>query len=141
MRQLVYKIALTAIGIFAACGGNVVLEGSSSGSGSNGSAGGGGSSATHTTASHNGGSGGASCLNPPDPTTLKFCGGSAAAGGTMTSCAFDFCDSSANTWEALCSGSTCQCKLNGTELCTCALNSPGDICSGAPNCCYAVPTP
>ena len=133
MKKLVCGIAATAVGLLAACGGNVVVDGSTMGTGgtpstsstANGGAPGGGGT---TTQAGNGGSGGANCSDLPK--SLTQCGVS----GT-TSCVITYCESEGVTWSAQCQETACQCLRNGVELCTCAL-SAGNICTGTPDCCY-----
>ena len=136
-RLLTLMSACAALGALAACGAKVVVDtGSTSGpDGTGGIASSGGTAGSNGTGMN--GVGGGSCLNPPDPSTLTFCGGagSGAGGSGGTFCENDFCDMHGNTWAAVCSGSTCQCKFNDVVVCTCALNEPGDICAGTPACC------
>jgi hypothetical protein len=132
MKKLVCGIAATAVGLLAACGGNVVVDGSTMGTGgtpitsstANGGAPGGGT----TTQAGNGGSGGANCSDLPK--SLTQCGVSGS-----TSCVITYCESEGVTWSAQCQETACQCLRNGVELCTCAL-SAGNICTGTPDCCY-----
>ncbi len=141
-RLLTLISACAVVGALAACGPKVVVDSTGGTSGPDGT---GGIASSGGTAGSNGtgmnGVGGGSCFNPPDPATLTFCGGSGTGGGGgPASCENDFCDMHGNTWAAVCSGSTCQCKFNDDVVCTCALNEPGDICAGTPACC-PLPTP
>lgn len=138
-RLLTLMSACAVLGALAACGGKVVVDGGATSGGLGGSGAAfasGGNTGTGNTGTGNNGAGGGSCLDPPDPATLTFCGGS----GSGSTCENDFCDEHGNTWAAVCSGATCQCKFNDDVVCTCALNGPGDICAGAPACC-PLPSP
>jgi hypothetical protein len=129
MNQLAAVIAAVVTVSFAACGGNVVVDGNSSGLGgatTQPGAGGAGGAITQP------GAGGATCFSISS-STLSQCGASSSGGD----CDFDFCDGQGNTFEASCQGIACQCLFNGALMCTCALTSGGDICTGTPNCCFA----
>jgi len=148
MKKLVPGIAATTIVILAACGGNVVVDDavSPSGSGSGGSGGvpsqvNGAGGATSQSGpggapSQVNGAGGASCFNLPDPATLTVCSSTAGTGAGTISCATAYCDARSNTWQALCQGDACQCTLNDMLLCTCALTTGHDACSGSSDCCF-----
>ena len=110
-------VALVLAIVTAACGGKVVVD-----------VGNGGGT---TSSGDGGGVGGASCLDPPDPASLSFCGGSGGPG----QCESDFCDSHGNVWAASCTSKGCQCKFNGSVVCTCAISGAGEICISTPHCC------
>ncbi len=130
-RASVAAVAVSGLllGLLAACGGNVVVEGAV-GTGASSAGGGGGTSTATVTPSGAGGS--ASCFDPPSG--LTACG--TTSGGAGSTCQFDFCDADSNVWGANCSGAACACTQNGMVLCTCALDVSGDICGGTPNCCF-----
>jgi hypothetical protein len=120
----------------AACGAKVTVDstaGSSAGGGAGGVAGGSAVGGNTGTGLH--GAGGASCFDPPDPATLTFCTAGVTTGGGMPQCENDFCDAKGNTWAAKCTTGACLCTFNDQEICTCALNGPGDFCNGTPSCC------
>jgi hypothetical protein len=138
--------------LLAACSGNVVVDtgvgtgtGTTQGTGAGTTLGTGASTTTNPGAggsvgisvgvggSGASGEGGANCFNLPSSASLSLCGGSGSSGGM---CDFQYCDTSSNQWEADCTSTACQCLVNGNEICTCALSSPGDICSGTPDCCF-----
>src|SRR5512140_1650527 len=102
MSRLRISAAAVLVLAFVACGGKVVVDvGPGAG---NGGTGVGGSSGV-------GGSGASTCFDPPDPSTLSFCGSSSS--GDPSCIENDFCDPQKNTWSAVCSATTCECKLNG----------------------------
>lgn len=79
-----------------------------------------------------GGSSGVVCSWPDPAGSLGFCGGSSSGGD----CSTVYCDVNGNTYEAACSGSSCQCLYNGQVSCTCASNGGDDYCAaGVPTCC------
>jgi hypothetical protein len=117
-----------------ACGGKVVVEGDGTGEGGAGGLGQGGGTTT--------GPNPLTCgdMPLPSPADLSFCGGSvvSAGSGGMTSCETDLCDSSGNTFAALCSGAACECIVNGITKCSCATTGVTDFCSDTP-CCPWIP--
>jgi hypothetical protein len=131
MKKRVSGIAAAAVGILAACGGKVVVDGSPSGTGGTLAATGGGSNlGTGGTTMLSGNGGGVSCFTLPH--TLAQC--SVTSG---TPCVITYCeDPEGVTWSAECQATACQCLRNGEEICTCALSGAGDICAGTPDCCY-----
>jgi hypothetical protein len=138
MKKLVCGIAATAVGLVAACGGNVVVDGSTLGTGgtpgTSSTASGGAPGAGGTTTQNGNGAGGANCSDLPK--SLTQCGVSGMTSTGSTSCVITYCEDQGITWSAKCQGTACQCVRNGEELCTCALDGTGDICSGTPDCCY-----
>src|SRR5436190_1109272 len=132
MTKLGSLALVTSIAWLAACGGKVFIDlpGAGGNGGSGSAQGGAGAGAAPSVG------GGPSCVGPTDPANLKFCGGSvAASGGMEPQCANDFCDPNGNTWEALCGPSSCSCRLNSVEICTCTLTGAGNFCEGTPTCC------
>ncbi len=136
MKELVFGIAATVVSLLAACGGNVVVDGSPSGTGtgatlstSSTAAGGASGAGGMTTQPGNGGAGGASCSDLPK--SLTQC---SVSGGMP--CVITYCEDQGVIWSAKCDGTACQCLQNGVELCTCAFIGSGDICSGTPDCCF-----
>jgi len=132
MKRPVSCTAVLTIALLAACGGNVVVDGTPGAGGAGGST----SSSSGTTATvAPGGTGGSTdCFNPPSQAELTACG--TTSGGAGSGCEFDFCDAHANVWAAKCNGAACACTLNNSVLCSCALDVAGDICAGAANCCF-----
>ncbi len=128
MKLLAPCVTYVTIALLAACGGNVVVDGAG-GSGAGGTA----PQSTATVSPTGTGAGGASCLDPPPQASLTACGSSGATG---SGCQFQFCDAQNNTWSADCTGSACSCSRNGVVICSCALDVAGDICAGAPDCCF-----
>lgn len=132
MKMLVPGTAAVAIALFAACGGNVVVDGNTGG-GTTTLPGAGGTGTIGTGTSNPGVGGATSCFNTPPPASVTPCGGTGSSGGM---CEFSYCDSqSGNTWDATCSTNACVCFFNGAEVCSCALSSAGDFCGGTPDCC------
>jgi hypothetical protein len=127
MQRLVSYAAVLTIGIVAACGGNVVVDGTTIGNG--------GSGGSTATVAPPGAGGSGSCFSLPSQATLTACG--TTSGGAGSSCVLDFCDAQATVWAANCTGAACSCIHDGTVLCSCALDVAGDICAGASNCCFA----
>jgi hypothetical protein len=149
MNKLLSGATVMVVVILAACGGNVVVD-STVGTGGTVSTGGavgmggtvGTGASVATGAAVGDGGSSAGCLSPGDPGSLFSCGSgsttgsSGGFGGSTSSCDLVFCDSSDNMWEAICEGDGCQCLENGTEVCTCALNSGDDVCALGTNCCF-----
>jgi hypothetical protein len=77
------------------------------------------------------------CPNIPRPAT----GGGGCVGTTSGSAGFDAAttctsacqDGAGNLWEATCSGATCSCVYNHTEMCTCMIT--GASTSACSSCC------
>ena len=143
MNRSTFALSLVlGAGVLAACGGKVVFEGPPGSEGAGGGAGGNGGTGgvatgqfTTGTTGPLDGSGGASCFTPPDPASLSFCTSGASTGSGEVECDTAFCDGQGNTWVAKCKATGCACFFNTTEVCSCALNGPGDFCNGTPNCC------
>src|SRR5690348_285912 len=108
MKKLVSACAAVVVAVVSACGGNVVGDGSGASTG--GTA---GASGTRTQP----GTGAASCFNLPPRASPSLCGGCGGRGSCTTICS---CGDPAGSWEADCSGSSCQCLYSGTVLCDCA---------------------
>jgi hypothetical protein len=133
MKTLRWTFGLILCGSLAACGGKVVVDVGGAGGMSSASSAGAGPGSSGSGQGHGGGT--STCLDPPDPATLTWCGGSSGA-APQTFCQAVYCDMQGNSYEADCKPTTCNCKLNGQTLCTCALNGPGDICwQATPHCC------
>jgi hypothetical protein len=140
VKKLLVGIAATAVGLLVACGGDVVVDGGSSGTGtgatpSTTSGGGVPGAGGTTTQTGNGGTGGLNCSDLPKSLTQCSVSGMTSTGSTP--CVITYCEEQGVTWSAKCQETACQCLENGVELCTCALNFAGNICSGmTPDCCY-----
>jgi hypothetical protein len=137
MSKPIFAFAATALAlvVFAACGGNVVVDDEGAGAG-------GGTSSTSTSSPSTGGTTsvpigtGASCFTTLPTGTVTQCAGGGSSGGPTAACTFVFCDSgSHNAWTAECNSNACKCFLNDVLECTCALVSMGDFCGGTPDCC------
>jgi hypothetical protein len=124
--------------VAAACGGKVYLDrngAGADGSGGSGAAGNSGGFGGATPPPPPNGGGGPGCVEWPTAAELTFCGGSVGAGGGTFQCENDFCDQQGGIWSALCDKDSCQCLVNGSVECTCALVGAGDFCGGTPSCC------
>jgi hypothetical protein len=137
-KRFVLGIACAAIGIVAACGGNVVIDDGTASSSGMGGGGLGGASSTMVGVGA-GGVGGASCGGNLGANVIE-CGGGAATGPGGVFCQFNFCDKvSGRTWMATCQGNTCQCQQiisGGGPACMCTLPGGTDACTTQTNCCY-----
>lgn len=138
-KPLILGIALAAIEIVAACGGNVVVDPNSAGTGA-GSLGG-ASGLGGTSGVGMGGAGGATC-GANLGTGVTQCGAGVGSGAGAMSCEYNFCDMATGvTWVAICQGSTCECEqLSGdggvAPQCVCTLPAGVDACTTNTNCCY-----
>jgi hypothetical protein len=130
----IWVLAAMGMAVHAGCGGRVIVDGfqgeggAGQGPGGNNGQGPGG----------NNGQGGntLACGDSPIPSSLTFCGASAAAStGGPTTCETTLCDPPGNSFDALCQATTCVCKINSIVKCTCSLDGPGDFCAGTSPCC------
>jgi hypothetical protein len=154
MKRLLLSSAATLAIVIGACGGNVVVDPAVHTTG-NGASGVGGTTASLVTgpmggapgtgasvgvpASTGGGASPPGCLVPTPGNVLMQCGGSGATttGGPIV-CVFQYCESnSPNTYQAQCQGTTCDCSMNGAEICTCGVVGASDICALGHDCCVA----
>jgi hypothetical protein len=71
---------------------------------------------------------GGACSSIPPMVGGGSCGGSAGSG---QSCSASCEDRTGNVWEAVCSGSSCQCSYNHEFRCSCATSGT----SGCSSCC------
>jgi len=110
----------------AACGGNVVVDGTMTSTGT-----GGASTTTGITTTTPTVTSGDNCAGVPDPSVLTLC-----AGQTGPECDLTYCDPQANKWEEICSNGSCQCKKNGALVCTCSIAASGFNCTATPACCF-----
>lgn len=128
---VVRVIVVGALAAFAACGGKVVIDQDEEG----GLGGQGGASSGSSSVS-----GGFGCSWPSPNGAVVSCGGSAGAGAGMPfQCDEFYCDEQGNQYESSCQGSTCQCKYNNVQKCTCIQNQGWDFCTGKVAPCCPIP--
>jgi hypothetical protein len=120
----------------AACGGKVVVDGLGDNTGGASS-----QSTSATTASGTPQHCGDIVL--PSPAELIDCtpGTSGVGSGGPTTCETDMCDANGNIFEAVCTGGTCSCQLNGFVKCGCSTEGVNDFCASGPACCPWIPIP
>jgi hypothetical protein len=130
MKNMTWMAAL-AIAALAGCGGKVIVDGFQQGEG------GAGGQGTGDTGGQGSGPSGLACGFTGDVATLKFCGGTGSSGpGGPTVCGTSFCALNGDVLDSSCQGDSCICLVNGLTECSCALDEPGDFCSGSmPSCC------
>ena len=120
--------------LVAACGGKVVVDGVGDNSG-------GASNLTTSATTASGTPQSCGDLVIPAPGSLMGCGGGVGVGGGSPGCVSDLCDSAGNSYEAVCTGNICSCRLNGFEKCGCTTAGVTDFCIQAPPCCPWIPIP
>ena len=129
MKNLTSALAVLLVA-FSACGGNVVVDGAATSTVGTGGTGGTGDTGGSVSSS---GTSVASCFNLPARSSLTLCQSSA----TPTMCSFIYnCNEAGGAWEAICSGSACQCLNSGNVLCECAFNNTANACSVGTDCCF-----
>jgi hypothetical protein len=141
-------VALAALAVFTACGGNVVVGTGPTGTTGAG-AGGAGNSGGVVGASSTGGAPALFCGAPAGVSGLFNCGAPASAGaGGAASCESTFCvPLGEEIWVVSCHGATCDCAVQGggggvgpvMPVCTCVLPGGADACQTGTNCCFTQP--